>query len=91
VAALAQYLRVVHQESVRRGYHFEASKIGTERFRGAIAETNGQLLYEWEHLKRKLAVRDAAQYRACHGLAVPEAHPLFRIVRGGARDWEKRR
>jgi hypothetical protein len=87
-AALASYLAVVHQESVRRGYRFDAGKIGRGRFRGSIRETKGQLLYEWQHLKRKLAVRDPERFRACQSVAVPGHHPLFRIIAGRIRDWE---
>ncbi len=88
-AALASYLAGVHEESVRRGYRFDAAKIGAERFRGSIAETRGQVLYEWEHLRRKLAVRDPARFRSSQSIAAPESHPLFRIVPGGVREWEK--
>jgi hypothetical protein len=87
--ALASYLAVVHQESLRRGYHFDRSKIGPKKFRGRIIETKGQLLYEWKHLKRKLAVRDAVRYRASLSMLQPEPHPLFRLVEGDVRDWEK--
>src|SRR5215469_17382670 len=44
--ALARYLLVVYEESVRRGYHFDRGKIGPKRFRGRITETKGQLTYE---------------------------------------------
>ena len=88
-AALARYLVAVHEESVRRGYHFDAKKIGLARFRGSIAETQGQLLYEWAHLQRKLAHRDPARLRANRSVARPEPHPLFRIVSGEVREWEK--
>ena len=88
-AALACYLVAVHEESVRRGYHFNAAKIGPGRSRGCIAETKGQLLYEWAHLQRKLARRDPARFRASRSVVMPEPHPLFRIVRGAVREWEK--
>jgi hypothetical protein len=88
-AALAAYLSVVHKESVRRGYHFDASKIGRTSFRGKIPETKGQLLHEWNHLKRKLARRDPERFDAIQSLAVPEPHPLFRIIPGKVRPWEK--
>jgi hypothetical protein len=87
--ALASYLAAVHQESVRRGYRFDACKIGPKRYRGAIRETRGQLMYEWDHLKRKLALRDPARHRASQAVPVPEPHPLFRLVPGKVRDWEK--
>ena len=95
MAAMASYLAVVYEESVRRGYHFDYSKIknkiGTEKLHGAkIAETKSQLLYEWKHLKAKLAVREAERYRVSCFVAMPEHHPLFRLVDGGVRDWERR-
>jgi hypothetical protein len=88
-AAVARYLEAVHQESVRRGYRFDASKIGSRKIRGSIPETKGQLLYEWKHLKRKLAARDPERLRACRAVAVPDHHPLFRMIPGGVRAWER--
>jgi hypothetical protein len=90
-AAVACYLRVVHEESVRRGYHFDRRKIGPGRFRERITETKGQLLYEWDHLKAKLAVRDATRYRACRSVPVPEHHRLCRLVAGGVQPWGKQK
>jgi Pyrimidine dimer DNA glycosylase len=88
-AALASYLAVVHRESIRRGYHFDRGKIGTKRFVGRIPETKGQLLYEWKHLKAKLARRDTPRHRASQSIPVPKHHPLFRLIEGDVRDWEK--
>lgn len=88
-AALAAYLQAVHDESLRRGYVFDASKIGARKFRGKISETRGQLAYEWAHLRRKLKRRDSQQYRASLKIERPSPHPLFRLVRGEVRDWEK--
>ena len=88
-AAVAGYLAVVHEESVRRGYHFDRRKISKRESRQRITETNGQLLYEWKHLKAKLAVRDAARFRASRSVPVPDHHPLFRIIKGAVREWER--
>jgi Pyrimidine dimer DNA glycosylase len=88
-AALAAYLAAVHEEAVRRGYRFDASKIGARRFRGKLTETRGQLLYEWRHLKRKLKRRDMKRYRDLLPVKIPAPHPLFSIVPGKVRDWEK--
>ncbi len=88
-AALASYLVVVQQEATRRGYNFDASKISLKRFRGKILETRGQLQYEWEHLKRKLHVRDKERFRSSGSIEIPAHHPLFRLVKGEVRDWEK--
>ncbi len=88
-AALASYLRAVHEEAARRGYKFDRRKIGARRSRGKIAETEGQLLYEWRHLRRKLKRRDPPTYARHRSDHLPEAHPLFRIVPGSVREWER--
>jgi Pyrimidine dimer DNA glycosylase len=90
-AAVAAYLAGVLVEAQARGYAFDAAKVGPRRLAGPIAETDGQLLYEWRHLRRKLAARDPARLRGLRLVKVPEPHPLFRIVPGEIRDWEKAR
>jgi hypothetical protein len=82
-------LKAVHDEAVRRGYHFDAAKIGVVRSRRKITETRGQLLYEWLHLKRKLKRRDPDRLREAAALKIPAPHPLFKIVPGEVREWEK--
>ncbi|MEI6862305.1 MAG: pyrimidine dimer DNA glycosylase/endonuclease V [Verrucomicrobiota bacterium] len=89
-AALGSYLAGVHTEAVARGYQFDASKINPARHPGRLPETRGQLLHEWAHLRRKLRVRDPARWRATAASGGrPAPHPLFRVTRGGVRDWEK--
>lgn len=90
-AAIAHYLQVVYDESLRRSYRFQRKKIGRKRKCAAISETRGQLAYEWRHLKRKLRVRDKTQYRAILRIREPEAHPLFAIQDGGVAPWERRK
>jgi hypothetical protein len=86
--AIASYLRSVHQEAVNRGYQFRAEKINSAAFNGTIACTRGQLLYEWNHLKKKLEQRDARRFRELEAIAEPGAHPLFHIVEGEVEAWE---
>jgi hypothetical protein len=88
-AALAAYLKAVHDEAVERDYKFDAKKIGRRKSRGKIKETRGQLLYEWRHLKRKLKKRDPKRLRKFAAVRIPAPHPLFKIVSGKVRDWEK--
>jgi hypothetical protein len=88
-AAIASYLRGVLDEARRRGYAFDGGKIAAARpFPGAIAETGGQLRYEWLHLQRKLRRRDPQRLREFRSIRAPVAHPLFRIIAGKVRDWE---
>src|SRR5512133_3760525 len=58
-AAIDSYLAAVHDEARARGYHFDRRKL-----RPAHAEpmpvTRGQLRFEWQHLRAKLAVRAPA-------------------------------
>jgi hypothetical protein len=48
------------------------------------------LLYEWRHLMAKLRVRAPLLARRLRSITRPEPHPLFRIVPGNVRAWEKR-
>lgn len=89
-AAIATYLAGVLQEAGRRGYAFDAGKVADARLPDALDETKGQLLYEWEHLQRKLEQRDPARREALRPVRVPLPHPLFRIVPGPVRAWERR-
>ncbi|MGE5174604.1 MAG: pyrimidine dimer DNA glycosylase/endonuclease V [Betaproteobacteria bacterium] len=87
-AAIASYLRAVHDESIRRGYVFDAGKIEHTGTAKPIVCTRGQLLYEWKLLMKKLKSRDPARYRdLLHHVSI-EAHPLFDVVDGEREPWE---
>lgn len=90
LAAIATFLEGLSAEACARGYNFNASKISKKRMRGRIAETQGQLLFEWKHLRAKLRVRAPRLARQFQGIMEPDPHPLFRIVPGRVRPWEKR-
>lgn len=90
VAAVAAFLRELAAEAARRGYRFNLRKISRARFAGRLTETRGQLRYEWSHLRAKLRRRAPAFYRQFRGVKNPRPHPLFRLVPGGVREWEKR-
>jgi hypothetical protein len=91
VAAIATYLKIVYAEAVQRGYDFDLRRIQKRRMRKHILETEGQLRYEWRHLLTKLRIRSPDHFRALRHIAVPEAHPLFEIVPGDVRRWEKQK
>jgi hypothetical protein len=90
VACVATYLAGILAEANRRGYRFDASKIDPRRTVRTMAETDGQLRYEWRHLREKLRLRSPAALEAARDVGEPRAHPLFAIVPGDVRDWEKR-
>lgn len=89
VAAIAEYLRGVHAESLVRGYQFAAAKISRSRCADTLVVRRGQLDYEWQHLMRKLKARDPARARLLRSVTRPQAHPLFRVVAGPVEAWEK--
>jgi hypothetical protein len=90
VAAIATFLDGIAEEAQHRGYRFDTTKISRRRLHARLPETDGQLLYEWEHLRAKLRARAPQLHREFRGIAAPEAHPLFRIVAGDVREWERR-
>ena len=89
VASIARYLRAVQEEAARRGYAFTRSKIARRPGARPIRESRGQLRYEWQHLMRKLRRRAREQHRRLAGVRRPEPHPLFKLVRGAVREWER--
>jgi hypothetical protein len=89
IATIDCYLWSVHEESVKRGYHFDASKLGPKVNCSKIPVTHGQIQYELEHLKTKLKSRDAAKYQEIKTVVNPDPHQLFEIVPGDIEPWEK--
>jgi hypothetical protein len=89
MSAIAAFLHGIASEAERRGYKFDARKIAGARGAERIRETQGQLEYEWGHLRQKLKVRDPLVAERLRDVEKPQAHPLFRIIAGEIRDWEK--
>lgn len=88
LAAIASYLYGVQREAERRGHRFDASKILHASTRVKIKVTEGQVAYEFAHLRAKLEARDRAAFDRLVQLEQPSVHPLFRVVGGGVEDWE---
>jgi Pyrimidine dimer DNA glycosylase len=97
LGAIAAFLRGLLAEAQNRGYHFDASKIPPLSVLPSlpchppdpIVETRGQLQHEWKHLKRKLQTRAPDVLGLFRLVRSPDPHPLFRIVPGPIRDWER--
>ena len=89
VAAIATYLQSVFEEALLRGYSFDSRKIERGRVSDRISTTQGQLVYEWEHLKKKLQVRSPEKYQETLRVTRPSPHPLFQVLRGDREYWEK--
>jgi hypothetical protein len=90
LAVIATFLAGLAEEAMSRGYRFDTRKIAHLRCGEQIEETSGQLLYEWKHLRAKLRARAPLIARRLRKITTPEPHPLFRIVPGNVRLWERR-
>ncbi|MHC4960303.1 MAG: pyrimidine dimer DNA glycosylase/endonuclease V [Planctomycetota bacterium] len=87
LSAINAYLAAVYEEAADRGYSFDKRKLGPVRSKARIRVTEGQLKYEWQHLRRKLKERAPDRARRSGRLA---AHPLFRVAPGPVEPWERR-
>ncbi|WP_227410938.1 pyrimidine dimer DNA glycosylase/endonuclease V [Thermosphaera chiliense] len=85
------YLYQVYLEACARGYRFSLSKIRVVELHEAVEVTRGQLIYEFNHLIRKLEKRDKAWLERIRGVdpSSIEANPVFRVVEGDVEEWEK--
>lgn len=89
LAAMSQYLTIIHAEAQARGYTFDRSKIRPSRRRVSLTVTSGQLDYEWQHLGAKLRRRAPAHWRRWRLSGQLDPHPLFRRQPGGIEPWER--
>ena len=90
VGAIAMYLKDIWVESKRRGYDFDAGKIGKVSVMNKIPVTRGQLEYEFEWLCFKLKSRCHQKYLELLSSKEIECHPLFEVIDGGIEGWEKK-
>ncbi len=89
LVAIALYLKEILCEAQRRGYRFDAAKIGPcPDVLPPIPVTKGQLRYERDHLRRKLIARNAVGRILAEGDEL-EPHPFFTICEGEVEIWEK--
>ena len=86
--AINQYLALVYEDSLERGYHFDRSKIHWEYRPMILPVTEGQLNYEFYHLLNKLETRDPERFQTMAEKKEVDPHPLFKVVEGEIEDWE---
>lgn len=87
IEAIGFYLSEIVSEAIKRGYHFDVSKIEKMNNRLEIPVTSWQILYEKEHLKRKLMVRDVDRIHLLDNNPL-HIHPLFYRIEWGIEKWE---
>lgn len=88
VDCINHYLQHVHNESVKRGYHFNRRKIDPISHYLMLTVTDKQIEYELMHLLKKLKARNKSQYMWLSSQSNIAPHPLFKISKGEIEDWE---
>ncbi|OPX58804.1 MAG: hypothetical protein A4E25_01477 [Methanobacterium sp. PtaB.Bin024] len=83
------YLNNVFKEARNRGYNFDHEKIGSQTTKKHITVTQGQMKYEFKHLKEKLKTRDWDKYQELTQINLPIPNPIFRVIPGDVESWEK--
>ena len=90
LGAVAAFLDGIHAEATSRGFSYDATRIDeVARLTDHIDVTRGQLDYELEHLRRKLARRSPERLEQLP-TSEPTPPPLFRVIDGPIADWEVR-
>ena len=88
---LDAYLKAVHDESLRRGYHFDLQKIAPVEPLPLLPLPEKQLEYEFRHLLNKLQNWDPLRYASLLPTPFILPHPLFQVGPGERCPWEKLR
>lgn len=88
LAAIDRFLAAVLAEAQSRGYHYDASKINLNADPVTVQVTRGQIEYEVEHLKKKLAGRDRSAYERLLTVEDIALNPLFTLAEGEIESWE---
>jgi hypothetical protein len=87
--AISTYLHALVDEASERGYAFDRTLVlGAADPDLHLEVTDGQVAYEWEHLRAKLAVRSPDVLARWVDVVLPDPHPLFRVVPGARAEWE---
>jgi hypothetical protein len=73
------YLLGVLREAEKRGYKFSRGKLGKQITRKKIVIGKGRITWEFEHLKKKLRIRDAKKYQALLRVKSVKEHPIFSV------------
>ena len=88
IDSINQYLSVVYEEAVKRGFNFDKDKINRNYVSTKIPLTVEQLKYERTHLLNKLKMRDSSKYNDLLSETEIQSHPLFVIIDGKIEEWE---
>lgn len=88
---IEKYLLTLFDESIKRNYRFDKSKIkviGTKED-ARVPVTSGQIRYEFELLKWKLSGRDIVKLQEISMITDIVPNSIFEVVDGDIEEWER--
>lgn len=88
VQAINYYLSEVQKEAEKRGYNFDKSKIDWNFKPISIDVNDKQVEYEFQHLLKKLEIRDFQKFESIKNVKKIQLHSMFNQVKGEIEDWE---
>ena len=86
---LVNYLSYILLEADKRGFNFNASKLPRKKSFKTITIKKGQIIFEFEYLKKKLKIRDPKKYESIKDVKKIMTNPVFKVVKGSCEEWEK--
>lgn len=86
--AINFYLEVVYKEASARGYNFNKNKFIIVKEPLKLTVTKGQIEYEWQHLLKKLEIRNVNLFKKFLNLNKIDVHPIFNVIEGDVEEWE---
>lgn len=87
--SINSYLKTIYDESQKRNYNFDESKIDAVIAPQKIDVTSGQIKYEFTHLLKKLKKRDEISYNKIKEVKKIEINPFLKQISGDIESWEK--
>lgn len=88
VDTVNQYLSVIYDEALFRGYKFDRTKVDWNFKPIKLAVTRGQINFEVQHLCKKLKIRDENKHKTLMSEIHFDSHPLFKVIEGDIELWE---
>ncbi len=88
VNCINQYLGYIYKESLKRDYNFDRKKIDSIPDYYVLTVNDKQIEYEFQHLLRKLKIRDKPGFVLLSSLRDIDPNPLFKVIKGEVEDWE---
>ena len=89
IDAINQYLSNIYDESVDRHFNFNITKFKKPVVPLLLTVSEGQLIFEFEHLLCKLKGREINLYNTIKETTTIIPHPMFKTIKGKVEKWER--